>query len=172
MTKNYWVISDPHLGHESSLKWLNDDGSKVRDFTTIEDLHNMFIANWIEVVQPQDYIYVLGDLVMKCKYLDLFKQLPGHKKIVFGNHDIFNYKNYMDVGFKDLYGVKVFADLKLILTHVPIHPTCVKDGWINVHGHLHNGAIKNEDGTLDIRYKNVCVEALNYKPLNLTTLRE
>ena len=47
------------------------------------------------------------------------------------------------------------------LTHIPIHPDELR-GRPNIHGHTHNHIIN------DNRYLNVCMEQINYRPLEFT----
>jgi calcineurin-like phosphoesterase family protein len=160
MVKIY-VISDTHFGHENSLKWTDSEGNKLRPFNTIEELNNTIITNWNNTVNEQDHVYHLGDVVIKKEYLKLVKQLKGHKRLCLGNHDCYPNKLYYEAGFKELYGVRVFPGLQAILTHIPIHPDCLKEGWINVIGHLHSNVEP------DRRYINVSVEQINYTPVLL-----
>ena len=160
MVKIY-VISDTHFGHENSLKWTDNEGNKLRPFNTVEELNNTMITNWNNIVNEQDHVYHLGDVVINKKYLELVKQLKGHKRICLGNHDCYSNKLYYEVGFKELYGVRVFPGLKCILSHIPIHPECLKEDWINVAGHTHSNNLN------DRRYINVSVEQINYTPVLL-----
>ncbi len=156
-----FVISDTHFGHENSLKWLDEQGNKLRPFNTVDELNNTIITNWNNTVKPEDHVYHLGDVVIKKHYLELVKQLNGHKRLVRGNHDIEPTNKFIEVGFKEIYGVRVFPGLKVILTHFPIHTECLKEGWINVIGHLHSYNLA------DKRYINVSVEQINYTPVLL-----
>ena len=159
-----FVISDTHFGHENSLKWLDEWGNKLRPFNTIEELNNTIVTNWNNVVKDNDHVYHIGDVVINKKYLDVVKQLKGKKRLVLGNHDIFDNKMYYDVGFQKLFGTRVFPGLQAILTHYPIHPDCIKEGWINICGHLHSNNL------LDRRYINVSVEQVNYTPVLLNEI--
>ena len=163
MNKIY-VISDTHFGHENSLKWTDEEGNKLRPFSTVEELNNTIVNNWNSVVKNGDHIYHLGDVVIQKQYLDIVKQLNGKKRLVLGNHDIFETKLYLEVGFQKLCGVRVFPGLKAILTHFPVHPNSLREGWVNVHGHYHS---TNLD---DNRYINVSVEQINYTPVLLNDL--
>jgi len=160
MVKIY-VISDTHFGHENSLKWTDDKGNKLRPFNTLEELNNTIITNWNNIINPEDHVYHLGDVVINKKYLELVKELKGHKRLIAGNHDIFDNKLYYEAGFEKITGVRVFPALKAILSHIPIHPDCLKDEWINVSGHLHSNSLS------DRRYINVSVEQTNYTPVLL-----
>lgn len=156
-----YVISDTHFGHENSLKWTDSEGNKLRPFNTVDDLNNTIITNWNNTVTNQDHVYHLGDVVINKKYLDLVKQLNGHKRLVRGNHDIESTSKFIEVEFKEIYGVRVFPGLKCILSHFPIHIECLREDWINVHGHLHSSNLN------DLRYINVSVEQINYTPVCL-----
>jgi calcineurin-like phosphoesterase family protein len=160
MVKIY-VISDTHFGHENSLKWTDSEGNKLRPFNTIDELNNTMITNWNNTVNEQDHVYHLGDVVIKKEYLELVKQLKGHKRLAAGNHDCYPNKLYYEAGFKEIYGVRVFPGLKCILSHIPIHPECLKEDWINCHGHTHSNNLN------DNRYINVSVEQINYTPVLL-----
>ena len=160
MVKIY-VISDTHFGHENSLKWTDSNGNKLRPFNTIDELNNTIITNWNNTVTEQDHVYHLGDVVINKKYLELVKQLKGHKRLAAGNHDIFDTKLYLEAGFDKVCGARVFPGLQAILTHIPIHPDSLKQDWINVHGHYHSNLIP------DKRYINVSVEQINYTPVCL-----
>ena len=160
MVKIY-VISGTHFGHENSLKWLDEKCNKLRPFNNIDELNNTIINNWNDTVNPEDHVYHLGDVVINKKYLELVKQLTGHKRLVRGNHDIESTNKLMEVGFKEIYGVRVFPSLKCILSHFPIHSECLRENWINVHGHTHSSNLS------DRRYINVSVEQINYTPVLL-----
>ena len=181
MTKsvNRFVISDTHFGHTNSWeKFKLADGSPLRPFTSTEEMDETMIERWNAKVKPQDTVYHLGDVVINQKSLHLVSRLNGRKILVRGNHDIFKDKQYYDVGFEQIHGVRVFVD-KFILSHIPLHPDCVSERFrVNVHGHLHANQIKmpwgvnadrNEVTYTDIpdpRYLCVSVERTNYEPLH------
>src|ERR1019366_2244498 len=84
--------------------------------------------------------------------------------LVRGNHDIFSTDLYLQAGFDEIYGVRVFDDM--ILSHVPLHPDCVTKRFnVNVHGHEHCNYFD------DPRYLCVSVEQTNYGPLPIETVR-
>jgi len=188
MTRNKFVLSDPHWGHENIVNFTNYDGSDVRPFESMEEMHQTMEDNWNAVVKPNDKVYVLGDVIINKKkvfdengvcYLD---RLNGKKSLIKGNHDIFNKKQFYEKYFESIHGVRVFPH-KYVMTHVPVHPSCLdRPAWpVNVHGHLHsNHVMKTISGTehggsftyeeRDEKYINVCVENINYTPLALEDL--
>jgi len=176
MTKfvNRFVISDTHFGHTNSWeKFKREDGSPLRPFTSTEEMDETMIERWNAKVKPGDTVYHLGDVVINQKSLHLVSRLNGRKILIRGNHDIFKDKQYRDVGFEQLHGVRVFVD-KFILSHIPLHPECVTERFkVNVHGHLHaNELMREVVGQFctyeepDPHYLCVSVEHTNYEPLH------
>lgn len=168
---NRFVISDTHFGHTNSWeKFKLPDGSPLRPFTSNEEMDETMIERWNAKVKPNDVVYHLGDVVINRKHLHLVKRLNGKKRLVRGNHDIFRDKDYYEVGFESLYGVRVFTD-QFILSHIPLHPDCVTGRFrVNVHGHLHANQVgwnHPTDGVgYDPRYLCVCVEQTDFTPLH------
>jgi calcineurin-like phosphoesterase family protein len=80
---------------------------------------------------------------------------------VLGNHDIFPISEYQKY-FTKIHGLTKYKGFWL--SHAPIHSEELR-GKINIHGHVHNKII------VDPRYRSVCVEALNGKPISLSSLR-
>jgi calcineurin-like phosphoesterase family protein len=161
---NTFFASDLHLGHENSFaKFKNSDGNPLRPFTSIDEMNETMISNWNQVVRPNDKVYFLGDFVINRKYMYLGLRLNGSKRLVRGNHDIFCIKEYMDIGFSEVYGVRVLDDM--ILSHIPLHPSCVTRFNKNVHGHLHSNVLN------DPTYLNVSVEQTNFTPISIDEVR-
>lgn len=164
-----FLISDTHFGHANILNFAREDGTKLRQFSSVEEMDEHMVDRWNAVVRPQDHVYHLGDVVMKAPGLGIVKRLNGHLRLVRGNHDIFPTKKYYEVGFKEIYGVRVFEGL--ILSHIPLHPESLRR-WTNVHGHLHNNdGDSTRTSWLGERYFNVSVECINYTPISLEELR-
>lgn len=179
-----WVSSDPHLGHDKILTFKRGDGSPLRDFKDISEHDEMIVRYHNELVLPTDHWYCLGDVAIKKHNLATIRRLNGHKRLVRGNHDIFRTRDYIDVGFEEIYGCRVWPEHKTIFTHIPIHPASLKRGWVNVHGHTHSNFVTkikdwNDDnfsGTSgeshvqrevdrDERYRCVSMEQIDYKPV-------
>ncbi|MCK5633014.1 hypothetical protein KAH94_04645 [bacterium] len=176
--KNYWFIADTHFNHENFLTFKNFDGSKVRDFKSVEEMNEKIIENWNKCVKPQDNIYHLGDVISgDMKNCDkILNRLNGKKRLILGNHDVGKLK-YLQPYFKKIDGVRDLniKGFKCILSHIPLHPNCIKRFGVNIHGHLHNnriwrkcigGEVQNDN------YFNVSVERTNYKPINLEEIKQ
>lgn len=166
--RNYWLVSDTHFCHDNVIGYCD------RPWTTSEEMDEGLIENWNSVVRPEDKVYHLGDVYMGDRSYDrigaILKRLNGHKRLILGNHDsgkdpiLYRYFEQINVW-------KKWGDVGLLLTHVPVHPTTLGetrfDGkeFINVHGHIHQN--KSPDGP----YRCVCVEQINYTPINIEEIR-
>lgn len=177
MNPNVWLISDTHFSHNNIINFMNNDGTKLRPFDTVEEMDEMMIDNWNSVVKPSDKVYHLGDVVINRRALPILNRLNGRKILIRGNHDIFKTKEYTPY-FEEIYGSYKLANY--ILTHIPIHPDSIAR-WANgnIHGHLHSNNVTQSqlifgeygvahiDTILDKRYTCVCVEQINYTPISL-----
>lgn len=165
-----WVISDTHFGHSNILKFTDKAGNLIRGavFKHIKDHDDTICNNWCAMVKPEDHVYHLGDVAMARPFIKYIKYLPGHKRLVRGNHDIFKTTEYLDAGFDEIYGVRVFPKANSILTHIPLHPDALRGhGWINIHGHTHHNYVLDGEGNPDGRYRCVSLEHTDYKPVLL-----
>jgi calcineurin-like phosphoesterase family protein len=169
-----FVVADHHLGHGNIIKFTKDNGEVARPhplenrpFKNIHEHDELLIRLHNEIVTPEDHVYFLGDVVISKQLLPLVTRMMGKKRLVRGNHDICDTKLYIDVGFKEIYGVRVFHREGFILSHYPLHPKSIKKGWINVHGHTHSNIVRLENGLPDERYRCVSVEHTGCKPIFL-----
>jgi calcineurin-like phosphoesterase family protein len=165
-----FVTSDLHLGHVKMLSFINPDGTPVRPFSSIEEMHETFIERFNQVVKPKDRLYILGDVVIPRAALQLLDRFNGNKVLILGNHDIYRAKDYLRY-FEDVRGA--FYRDGLIFTHIPVHPANLSGRYVgNVHGHLHWHEVRHEDGSLDTRYFNTCVERNDFSPVPLELIKD
>ncbi len=161
------ISSDWHLGHDNILKFKRDDGTPLRDFKTIEEHDETIISRHNEVVKPEDTLYFLGDAVMNRRHLRQISRMNGRKVLIKGNHDIFPLEDYTP-WFDDIRAYKVFPQHGLILSHIPLHPCQFEGRWkYNGHGHLHANLVNVTKHHPDLRYMNLCMEHIDYRPLTL-----
>jgi len=172
MSKNIWVISDHHFNHKNIIKFLRDDGTRLRpEFNTIEEMNEFMVHQHNSVVQPGDKVYIGGDF----GDLEFANRLIGQKRLILGNHD----DNWMNLkgAFKKIQVWRQFREddgLRFAITHIPI---LLGDGiehrsiQFNVHGHLHHRIIM-KDNKPDWRYINMCVEHHNYTPIHIEDLKK
>ena len=171
MSRQIWLISDMHLWHENLYRFTYTDTEgherRVRErFENVAEGDAYMLQRWRELVRPQDHIYNLGDICMNREnhmghaFVELFRSLPGHKRLIAGNHDHLKPKWYVDAGFEKIRGAHLLDNL--FLTHVPVHPRSIPHRALgNVHGHTH------QQPDLGPRYLNVSVERTAYEPIPL-----
>jgi calcineurin-like phosphoesterase family protein len=180
-----FIVSDTHFSHAATFSKfkvhtpycpanvavpvdepLPCDCPFMRPFSSVEEMDETMIANWNKVVRPQDKVYHLGDVAMKAANIMKLQQCNGHKRLVRGNHDIFDDKYYRS-HFEAIYGTRLLDGL--LLSHIPVHPDSLRYDWVNVHGHVHNNIDKHHFGP---KYHNVSVEVTDYRPLTLGEVKE
>jgi calcineurin-like phosphoesterase family protein len=165
-----FVTSDLHLGHTKILSLVNPDGSFVRPFSSIEEMHETLIERFNEIVHPKDRLYILGDVVIPRSALKLLDKFNGKKVLILGNHDIYRAKDYLRY-FDDVRGA--FYREGLVFTHIPVHPANLVGRYIgNVHGHLHGHEVKGDNGAADRRYFNACLERNDFSPVPLECIKD
>lgn len=83
-----FFTSDLHFGHPL-VAGLRGFGERPNIDLDAHD--ETVMTNWRKVIKSDDIVWVLGDLVGHLdKYrhaLDLLSTLPGHKRLIAGNHD-------------------------------------------------------------------------------------
>ena len=175
-TRNIWIISDTHINHENIIKYSN------RPFANVHEMNEAMCDNWNDTVKnPTDIVYHLGDVYMGLKDNgkektshkgNLLFKLRGRKRLILGNHD--NAKDpLLHKVFQKISIWRMFPEFGVLLTHVPVHPSSLNPDKcrINIHGHIHTNVVLLAPGIRDRRYKNVCVEHTNYRPVNIEDLR-
>lgn len=166
---NIFFTSDWHLGHQNILTFLRNDGSRVRDFASIDEMHEHMISRHNAVVGNNDKVYVLGDVAFTNKWLHVVDRFNGEKVLIKGNHDVLKLSQYAPY-FKDVRGSHQFKGV--VMTHIPIHPGSLARWGVNIHGHLHTYHVTHENGAVDERYLNVSVESLkDYTPISLEEVK-
>jgi len=162
-----FLTADPHFGHAGVCHFLRDDGTKLRPYQTPEEMDEDMVKRWNETVKPADKVYVLGDVVINRKALNIMRRLNGDKVLIKGNHDIFKMEDYTP-HFRDIRGYHVMNGM--ILSHIPLHPDSLERFGCNIHGHLHYRRVlrtKHQGATpeIDPRYHCVSVEHTDYRPI-------
>lgn len=170
MSGRTWVIADTHFGHQGVCNFLRDDGTKLRPFETAHEMNKVLVDNWCSLVHPQDRVYVLGDLALSRKSIDVVGRCTGRKVLVKGNHDHFKLKDYLPY-FDDIRACVTLPG-QAILTHIPIHPGSLGRWGLNIHGHTHQRVVLNERGHPDPRYFCVSVEQTGFAPCPLDKILE
>ena len=137
MSRN-WYIADTHFGHVNCIQY--DD----RPYETIEESDAALIANWNEVVMPDDHVYVVGDFAYKNSrhVFEYTSALRGHIHLIRGNHDIRS-EDYESC-FESCDDMLVVEDsfhgetCEVFLCHywIPFAPNQNRGAFV-LHGHTH-----------------------------------
>jgi len=80
-----YFTSDLHLGHANVIRFQD------RPFADVDEMNEALIANYNEVVGPDDTVYILGDVSNRCpgkQANEMIARLNGHKILIMGNHDM------------------------------------------------------------------------------------
>lgn len=166
-----YLISDSHFGHKNILTFVREsDNVRLRPYDNIDQMHDAMVTAWNETVRPNDHVYHVGDFAIKQDWIQIARWLHGHKRLVRGNHDIFQTSRYIGAGFEEIHGARIIADL--LLTHIPVHPTALRRNWVNVHGHVHNNhGDTSRTAHLGPKYFNVSTEVLQHKPITIEQIK-
>ena len=158
-----FVTSDHHFYHENIIKYAG------RPFAGVEEMHEVMIKCWNEVVGPDDQVWHLGDFCMSGHLDDMSRilgQLNGEKILVIGNHDTYKKAEYLSAGFKEVYAHPLIIHKVLILSHEPL--TMSEDmPYYNLHGHTHDRDVMENEN----KRRNVSVEKTGFYPVNLGKIR-
>lgn len=139
-----FFISDLHLGHRNILKFVGP----LRGGTNVDEHDEWLVEQWNRVVHKRDLVWVLGDVAFEITKMPMLDRMYGTKKLVLGNHDMFDLGVYRK-HFSKIYGL--VSHRKYWLSHAPMHPAELR-GRKNIHGHMHKEKLDDD------RYINVCVE--------------
>ena len=135
-----YFITDTHFHHSNIIKYCN------RPFKDINEMNETIINNWNSIVKNDDTVYHLGDFCLSSddEIKNIFNRLNGNKILIRGNHDRKPVKFYEEIGFKVLTHAPIILDeYKIMLSHGPLPDAKIKDGYINLHGHIHNKKISD-----------------------------
>lgn len=142
-----WLTSDLHLFHNQEFVY------KSRGFDTMEEMNAAIEANWNEMVQDDDTVYILGDLMVGGMSagneagMQIVRRLKGEKHIVLGNHDtdarVALYRNEPSIKDVQYATLLRYGGYRFYLSHYPSITTnlqheTLKQGTINLFGHTHS----------------------------------
>lgn len=168
-----FVISDTHFGHKNIIEYCE------RPFRDVYEMNEKLLDSWNEYISPRDKVYHLGDVYFPGGFgqeywESFFSRLNGKKRLILGNHDNGKDKLLLQT-FQKIEMWRMFPEKGLLLTHVPVHPSTLNEhprrpgGLLNVHGHTHNNGEPNDHKK---KYKCVCVEMIDYKPIHIDDLEK
>lgn len=163
-------LSDNHFFHNRIISLCN------RPFSSVEEMNAFMIKQWNSVVEPDDFVWHLGDICWgKGALLEpIMKELKGRKGLILGNHDERTPTYYRRMGFEEVHRGQVFlmeeGHRTLSLSHKPPSKTYCQMQYepnsdiIYLHGHTHSN-IQRVGNRI-----NCSAEAWDYTPRTLEEL--
>lgn len=162
-----FFTSDYHLWHANIIRFLDDDGLKIRPFFSLEEMHERIIEEHNKLVKPNDYVYNLGDVTFRYDgaFNSIMSRLHGRKRLLLGNHD-----KILNPGLRQHFEKvelwKGFKEGNFTGSHMPLKEGSFRDGDFNVHGHTHQRPVRLPNGLIDPHYICVCLEQRGWKPVH------
>ena len=179
-----FITSDPHLGHENILRYMN------RPYMSLRDMHDAIIENWNTRVRRCDRVFVIGDWSHGADSLstsiEIGRKLNGHKVLIAGNHDFdkngqgkrYGLKDYADV-FAEVYTgpLEIKHDgRRYILFHYPMESwNGSTHGTFHLHGHCHGMLPSRTDPSQPMRFGrrlDVGMDVHGMTPLSMTQVEQ
>lgn len=157
-----YVLSDTHFGHGNIIEYCD------RPFDDVGEMDRVMLHRWNETVGRDDTVLFLGDVQHHpCPWSSAHWNniLNGEVMLVRGNHD-------GDVGQNAPFNTVESCTIsqgryQFYCEHQPVD----FGGW-QIHGHTHNNNLYDYPFiNHDNKTVNVSVEVLDYKPLEMETLR-
>lgn len=147
-------------------------------------MNKVLIENWNNTVTDFDTIFHLGDVALtnESEMKEIISKLKGKKILMRGNHDKKSKEFFRSVGFEIILNNHLKLDTeKLILSHKPLADMEIPEGYINIHGHIHNNPLHKINPTInEMEYPeelyseklhiNVSVDVIDFKPISLEEL--
>ncbi len=162
-----YFTSDTHFGHANIIKLSK------RPFSSAEEMDEVMISNWNEVVSEEDIIYHLGDFSYRAgKPIEHYlEQLNGEVRLVIGNHDDPSWRERTDLftTVSDIEEITVEKKKQVVLCHYPMRewPGAWRGAW-HLFGHVHSKLDHNPYGfSLDVG-----VDSHDYRPISVERIRE
>lgn len=171
-----YFTSDLHFGHANIIKYCN------RPYSSVEEMNIALIDNWNALVNPDDTVYLLGDVsFLPAAQTDgILNRLLGKIHLVKGNHDKpskLNLGRFASVS--DILDTKVTGRLDnwhvsggMLSKHIVMCHYAFKvwngshHGNWHLYGHSH-GTLPDDPTSLSI---DVGVDSHGYKPLSFSEL--
>jgi len=139
-----FVTSDTHFGHDRIIEFCN------RPFADVDEMTEVMIQDWNDLVDPKDIVIHLGDFAYKIRSdraIDIFESLNGQFVFTYGNHDSKRFIKHLDGSKKVIKAdhiIRAATELRdgttmdLFLCHYPMASWAGQGhGAIHLHGHMH-----------------------------------
>lgn len=146
---NHWFTADTHFGHGNIIKYCQ------RPFSSHEEMDEVMIQRFNEVLRPGDLLYHLGDIAWSSWDLSQLRRLNTKAiHLVLGNHDkhkLSEYQQYCQwVGvYKEIHVDA--GDVATCLFHYAQRTWHSKGrGGFQLYGHSHGSLEPGLDRSMDV----------------------
>ncbi|HEU5048149.1 MAG TPA: hypothetical protein VFT64_09945 [Rickettsiales bacterium] len=148
-----FFISDTHFGDKTICEYH----PVHRPFSSIEEHDEELVRRWNGVVGKTDIVWHIGDFAVGS--IAIAGRLNGKKHLILGNHDMRKPAEYAKY-FERVFGMVRYQEPLFLLSHIPVHPAQLYQCKFNIHGHMHQGEMPDDN-----RYFNVSCERINLTPM-------
>lgn len=164
-----FLSSDLHFGHNREFLY------KPRGFNSIEEHDTYIINNWNKTINPEDTVWILGDLMLgnNAYGIDCLNQLNGNLNICIGNHDtnsrIALYSQIKSIQSIQYATILRYKKFRFYLSHYPTMTANLEkehlfECLINLFGHTHSK--EKFYNNIPFMY-NVSLDANNNMPIEI-----
>lgn len=164
-----FFTSDTHFFHPRMVN--------QRGFPSFEEMHEVIIRNWNNVVSTSDEVYLLGDFSFGnvSDSIAILEQLNGHIHFIKGNHDKTAdkikhlFESYADYKHLKVYDNETKMQQRIMLSHYSFQVwDASHHGSWNLYGHSH-GTLAERQG-----YKScdVGMDCWSLCPVSYTQIKE
>lgn len=164
-----WFTADEHYYHSNIVAPRSVDD---RHFKSVAKMNEYIIKRHNDVVTKDDIVYHLGDFSFVRTYKEMahtLARLHGRHILILGNHDLFKWFEYLEVGFESVHSsltLPLKDNITLNLVHDPAIAGVFRDR-LYVHGHTHNlGRFLSSHAYC------VSVEVSDYAPVPITAVQD
>lgn len=151
-----WVTADNHFDHPAQ--------AARRGYSSVEEMNELMVKLWNELVKPGDLVRVLGDFALSKRPGHFLDRLAGHLVLVYGNHDKENKKVIRHPRWQS---VVPYLEVKhnkqlIVMSHYAFETWRNSHyGSLHLHGHSH-GSLAPRGRRMDVG-----VDPQGMRPLSL-----
>lgn len=159
-----YFTADTHFGHARIIQYCR------RPFSSHEEMDEVMIERFNEVLRPGDLLYHLGDVSFSTFRPEQFTQRLKTKEIhlILGNHDQLSNAEYLRRGFKSVREVHhlTIDKIRVDLFHYAQRTWLGKGrGGFHLFGHSH-GTLPGLDRSMDVG-----VDTNDFRPYSWAEIR-
>jgi len=151
-----FFTSDEHYCHSRILEYQPN-----RTFTSLEEMHEVFIQNNNAIVKGNDTVYHVGDFTFAHNtdkiYTEIISKLNGKHIFIFGSHDYWHKylckQENQRIMFHEVQHIKYNKEY-IVACHYPMYtwPRSHYGSW-HVYGH-HHGRLQSVGKSYDVGVDN------------------